>query len=89
MKYIVMLGDGMADYPVPELGNRTPLEAAVKPNMDFLAQNGKVEGWSGARLPLSQSPPPLKRWTKLLKKEQKKAHLAPPGWGLRGGVADP
>ena len=40
MKYIVMLGDGMADYPVPELGNRTPLEAAVKPNMDFLAQNG-------------------------------------------------
>ena len=42
MKYIVMLGDGMADYPVPELGNRTPLEAAVKPNMDFLAQNGKV-----------------------------------------------
>ena len=33
--------------------------------------------------------PPLKRWTKLLKKEQKKAHLAPPGWGLRGGVADP
>ncbi len=42
MKYIVMLGDGMADYPVEELGNKTPLEAAVKPNMDYLAQHGAV-----------------------------------------------
>lgn len=42
LKYIVMLGDGMADYPVPELGNRTPLDAAEKPNMDFLAQHGSV-----------------------------------------------
>lgn len=42
MKYIVVLGDGMADYPVPELGDKTPLEAAHKPNMDFLAQNGQV-----------------------------------------------
>lgn len=32
----------MADYPVPELGERTPLDAADKPNMDFLAQNGIV-----------------------------------------------
>lgn len=32
----------MADYPVAELGNRTPLDAADKPNMDFLAQNGTV-----------------------------------------------
>ena len=40
MKYVVMLGDGMADRPVPELGGRTPLEAAVKPHMDFLAQHG-------------------------------------------------
>lgn len=40
MKYIVMLGDGMADYPVPELGDKTPLEAAEKPNMDFLARHG-------------------------------------------------
>lgn len=38
MKYIVMLGDGMADYPVEELGNKTPLEAADKPNMDRLAK---------------------------------------------------
>ncbi len=42
MKYIVILGDGMADYPVPELGNRTPLEAADKPNMDNLARRGLV-----------------------------------------------
>lgn len=42
MKYIVMLGDGMADTPVQELGGKTPLEAANKPNMDFLAQNGTV-----------------------------------------------
>ena len=40
MKYIVILGDGMADYPVKELGNRTPLEVAEKPNIDMLAQKG-------------------------------------------------
>lgn len=40
MKYIVMLGDGMADYPVQELGNRTPLQAAHKPNIDRLAPYG-------------------------------------------------
>lgn len=40
MKYIVMLGDGMADFPVPELDGKTPLEVAATPNMDFLAQNG-------------------------------------------------
>ncbi len=42
MKYVVMLGDGMADTPVEQLGNKTPLEAAHKPCMDFLAQNGTV-----------------------------------------------
>ena len=31
MKYIVLLGDGMADYPVDELGGKTPLEAARTP----------------------------------------------------------
>ncbi|MBU0547809.1 MAG: cofactor-independent phosphoglycerate mutase [Candidatus Omnitrophica bacterium] len=39
-KYIVLVGDGMADYPIEELGMRTPLEAARTPNMDFIAQNG-------------------------------------------------
>lgn len=42
MKYVILLGDGMADYPVPELGGSTPLEVAEKPNMDFLAQHGWV-----------------------------------------------
>jgi 2,3-bisphosphoglycerate-independent phosphoglycerate mutase len=40
MKYIVLIGDGMADYPVQELGGRTPLEAARTPNMDFIARYG-------------------------------------------------
>ena len=37
-----MLGDGMADYPVPSLGDRTPLEAADKPMMDWLSKNGEL-----------------------------------------------
>ena len=37
MKYLVILGDGMADYKIKELGDKTPLEAAHKPNMDFIA----------------------------------------------------
>ena len=42
MKYIVVLGDGMADWPVKELGGLTPLEAAKKPHMDFIASNGRL-----------------------------------------------
>lgn len=42
MKYIIVLGDGMADEPIAELGNRTPLQAAETPVMDYLAKNGKV-----------------------------------------------
>jgi 2,3-bisphosphoglycerate-independent phosphoglycerate mutase len=41
MKYLLVVGDGMADYPVPELGNKTPLQAAHKPNMDSLAAKGR------------------------------------------------
>lgn len=41
MKYIVLVGDGMADYPIPELGDLTPLQAANIPNMDFIAKHGK------------------------------------------------
>lgn len=37
MKYIIILGDGMADYPVDELCGKTPLEAAAKPAIDALA----------------------------------------------------
>ena len=42
MKYIVLLCDGMADYPVPELGNKTPMEAAHKPAMDALASESEL-----------------------------------------------
>lgn len=42
MKYLVMLCDGMADYPVDELGGKTPLEAAAVPNMDKLAETASV-----------------------------------------------
>ncbi len=40
MKYVLLIGDGMGDWPRPELGGRTPLEAAPTPNLDFMAQNG-------------------------------------------------
>ncbi|GAT64095.1 cofactor-independent phosphoglycerate mutase [Paludibacter jiangxiensis] len=40
MKYIVILGDGMADEPIAELGGKTPLQAAHKPNIDRLAALG-------------------------------------------------
>ncbi len=42
MKYIVVLCDGAADTPVFELGGKTPLEAAHKPNIDRLASMGEV-----------------------------------------------
>ena len=42
MKYIIIVGDGMADYKLPELNNRTPMELAYTPNMDFMAQNGII-----------------------------------------------
>ena len=40
MKYIVLIGDGMADVPLRELGGKTPLQAAEKPGMNNLAQYG-------------------------------------------------
>ncbi len=40
MKYVVIVPDGMADEPVKILKNKTPLEEADTPNMDYLAQNG-------------------------------------------------
>lgn len=42
MKYVVVLGDGMADYHKGVLGNRTPLELAKKPCIDELAKKGQV-----------------------------------------------
>ncbi len=40
MKYIVVIGDGMADFPLEELGGKTPLMAARKPNIDRIAREG-------------------------------------------------
>ncbi len=42
MKYVVILGDGMADYPMPELDNKTPLQYAKKPTIDMLASKGTL-----------------------------------------------
>lgn len=42
MKYVVLLCDGMADYPVEELGGKTPMGASVTPNMDRIAKDSTV-----------------------------------------------
>jgi 2,3-bisphosphoglycerate-independent phosphoglycerate mutase len=42
MKYVIFLGDGMADYPIPELGGKTPLMVAKKPGMDRIAREGRT-----------------------------------------------
>ncbi len=54
MKYLVLLGDGMADFPLEELGGRTPLEAAATPAMDAVAQRGI----SGLFCPIPDGMPP-------------------------------
>jgi 2,3-bisphosphoglycerate-independent phosphoglycerate mutase len=41
MKYVIILGDGMADSPVARLGGKTPLQAARHPHMDRLAREGR------------------------------------------------
>lgn len=50
MKYLILVGDGMGDWPLDELGGRTPLAAAETPHMDRLARQG--------RLGLAQTIPP-------------------------------
>jgi len=40
MKYIIIVGDGIADYPIDALEGRTPLQVASHPNMDILASGG-------------------------------------------------
>ena len=42
MKYFVLIPDGMADRPVPALGNLTPMQKAYKPTMDMLASKSCV-----------------------------------------------
>jgi 2,3-bisphosphoglycerate-independent phosphoglycerate mutase len=41
MRFVVFLADGAADFPVPELGNRTPLQVAKKPAIDRIARLGR------------------------------------------------
>jgi len=45
MKYLVLIGDGMSDRPLKQLGGKTPLAAARTPNLDFLARHGAC-GWT-------------------------------------------
>ena len=42
MKYVTVIYDGMADMPVPELGGKTPMQAAEKPRFDAMGQDGEV-----------------------------------------------
>lgn len=42
MKYVIILPDGAADDPLPQLEGRTPLEAAKIPNMDWVSRNGRL-----------------------------------------------
>jgi len=42
MKYVILLGDGMADYPTQKLGGKTPLQCAFTPFMDQIAAEGTI-----------------------------------------------
>ena len=42
MKYVILVGDGMGDYPVAELGGRTPLEAAATPHLESIRAIGNA-----------------------------------------------
>lgn len=42
MKYVIIVGDGMADYPVGSLGGKTPLMVARTPHMDWMAEQGEI-----------------------------------------------
>ena len=42
MKYVVVLGDGMADKPIEELGGKTPLEYANTPTMDKISKLSEI-----------------------------------------------
>ncbi|MBI3039899.1 cofactor-independent phosphoglycerate mutase [bacterium] len=42
MKYVIIIGDGMSDFPVASLGGKTPLMVAKKPNIDKIARDGRT-----------------------------------------------
>jgi len=54
MKALVIIGDGMSDYPLKALDGKTPLEAARTPNLDYLAKNG-ICGWT-KNIPAGMNP---------------------------------
>lgn len=54
MKYAVLVGDGMADYPVSELKGKTPLEFSRTPNMDLIAKSGS--GGKALTIPKGMEP---------------------------------
>jgi len=54
LKYLILVGDGMADFPIPELDGKTPLEVARTPAMDEVAQRGIV----GLFCPIPEGMPP-------------------------------
>lgn len=54
MKYALLVGDGMADYPVSELDNKTPLEFARTSYMDYIAKQGK--GGTAITVPKNMNP---------------------------------
>jgi 2,3-bisphosphoglycerate-independent phosphoglycerate mutase len=53
MKYVIVIPDGCADEPQEALGGKTPLQAAHKPNMDRIAQQGVVGRADNVPLPLT------------------------------------
>jgi len=54
MRFVVLIGDGMGDYPRSDLGGKTVLEAAETPNMDWIALHGK--GGLARTIPPSMPP---------------------------------
>lgn len=54
MKFLALIGDGMADFPLPELDGRTPLEVAFTPSMDEVA----ARGLTGLSFPIPEGLPP-------------------------------
>ena len=58
MKYVLIIGDGMADNPVPSLDGKTPLQAANIPAIDALAAKGEVGNVINCPCLLYTSPSP-------------------------------
>ena len=54
MKYLIILGDGMADEPLADYGGKTPLQMAETPHIDWLAKNGRT----GRLITVPDSMPP-------------------------------